>query len=319
MIRSNSALLTKIAATLLLATNVGIAQEQEEERRAPKKVHWYRTNGELTELPQSPEQWINCPPLSLDKLDGKGIVLFYFEEQCPSCEKSWPERLAAAERHRDEPVIFVAVNSGNTPQQIAGYLKRNHINWPVIVDPDRSFEKATLGQEISLNRIYAACVKTAKGEWHGASTEELDAVASAAAEGGKWRVDPATIPDELRTAWAYTEIGNYPAASPIIMRAGRQGDATTKAAAKTLYDAVKLAMDEQLAEIQQQLAAGEHWPAYKALTQYLEVFDGYPMHPAVAEKHKEVGQMDAVKNEQAAAKKVAAAIRAWVKEHPGSH
>lgn len=309
-----------VATTLLLAqAALVVAQEVEQAEKSPtQEPIWYRTGGELTELPASPEQWINCPPLSLESLDGKGIVLYYFEEQCPNCEKRWPALLQAAAQHQDDPVIFIAVNSGNAPQQIAGYLKRNHINWPVIVDTDRSFEKESLGKTISLENIYAVNVRTASGEWRGASPDQLDAVATAAAEGGKWRVDPAAMPDELRAAWAQVEIGNYPAASRAIMRAGKQGDAATKAAAKQLFDAVKASMDGQLAAINQQLGAEEHWAAYQALGQFMQVYDGYPMHPAVAEKYKEVAQMDAVKAQHAAAKKLAAAIRTGSKNTPAA-
>ena len=47
---------------------------QEEGSTAPKGPQWYRTDGELTELPSSANQWMNCPPLSLDKLEGKGLA-----------------------------------------------------------------------------------------------------------------------------------------------------------------------------------------------------------------------------------------------------
>ncbi len=294
------------------------AVAQDEGGAASAGPKWFRTNGELTELPSSPDQWLNCSPLSLDKLEGKGILFYYFEEQCPNCEKRWPGLLEAAARHQGDPVIFIAVNSGNTPQQIAGYLKRNNINWPVIVDTDRSFEKESLGAEISLQNIYRLCTLTAKREWRGADSNQLDAVATAAAEGGKWNVDPTGIPDELRTAWANVEIGNYTVASRAIMRAGKQSNADTKAAAKKLFDAVKASMDEELATIDKQLAAGEDWPAYKALDQFMRVYDGYPMHPEVSKRYKEVGQSEAVKNERLAVKKVAAAIRAGSKNTPSA-
>ena len=70
---------------------------------------------ELARLPNSPANWMNSAPLSLEQLQGKGIVVWYFEEQCPSCEKKWPAILEMAEKHRDKPVVFIAVNSGESP------------------------------------------------------------------------------------------------------------------------------------------------------------------------------------------------------------
>lgn len=330
MPRFNLVLLTLLAIGLCNATSV--AQEQSDaaganqqtdtpqQPPAEKQPLWYRTEGELTALPTANEQWMNSPPLSLEQLEGKGIVLWFFEEQCPNCEKKWGSMLAAARQHQDKPLLFVAVNSGNTPAQIAGYIKRNRIDWPVIVDTDRSFEKACLGAntEISLNHIYQMGVLSAAGEWRIANHRVLDEVAEAAAEGGSWRVDPSEIPDDLRQAWAQVEIGNYPAASRTIMRAGKGGDAPTKEAAKKIYDAVKSSMDAELASINEQLGSGDNYAAYKALGQFIDVYDGYPMHPAVQKKYKDVGQTEEVKTEKLAAKKVAAAVRVGSKNTPAA-
>jgi len=201
-----------------------------QQQPAAEQPLWYRTEGKLTALPTSNDQWMNSPPLSLEQLEGKGLVLWFFEEQCPTCEKKWATMLEAARQHQDKPLLFVAVNSGNTPAQIANYVKRNRIDWPVIVDTDRSFEKACLGAntEISLNQIHRMGVLSAAGEWRIANHRVIDKVAEAAAKGGSWRVDPNEIPDDLRQAWAQVEIGNYPAASRTIMRAGKRGDAPPK-------------------------------------------------------------------------------------------
>ncbi|MCO6046822.1 TlpA family protein disulfide reductase [Aeoliella sp. ICT_H6.2] len=266
-------------------------------------------SSKLADLPTSPDQWLNSGPLSLDSLQGKGIVFYYFEEQCPTCEGRWPDILEVAERHRDEPVVFVAVNSGNSPDQIRGYLKRNNIDWPVIVDTDRSFEESSLGMTISLQNIYQARMLTAKGTWKGANPDELDNAATTASEGGSWLVDPTSMPEDLRRAWHEVEISNYGSASRAIMRAGREGDGPTKVAAKQLFDVVQASMNADLAAIGQQLKSGQNWPAYQALEQFLAKYDGYPMHPAVAEKHEQVSQMEEVQNENKAAKKLAAAIR----------
>lgn len=266
-------------------------------------------DNKLSNLPTSPDQWINSAPLPLDSLVGKGIVFYYFEEQCPKCEGRWPDILEVAERHRDEPVVFIAVNSGNSPEQLRSYLKRNKIDWPVIVDTNRSFEESSLGMEISLQNIYQTRMITAGGEWKRGNPNELDDAATTASEGGNWSIDPTSLPEELRAAWRDIEIGNYAHAARSIMRAGREGDAATKAGAKQLFDVVQGSMNTDLAAIGQQLKRNENWPAYQALESFLAKYKGYPMHPAVAEKHEQVSQMEEVRNENRAAKKLASAIR----------
>lgn len=66
-------------------------------------------------LPPEPANWINSVPLSLDSLNGKGAVIWFFEEQCPRCRAAWPDLMALAKKHENEPVAFIAVNSG-TPR-----------------------------------------------------------------------------------------------------------------------------------------------------------------------------------------------------------
>src|SRR5690349_3653751 len=41
-------------------------------------------------LPRDPAAWLNSPPLSVEALKGKGVVLWFFEEQCPRCRAKWP-------------------------------------------------------------------------------------------------------------------------------------------------------------------------------------------------------------------------------------
>src|SRR5262245_2815397 len=41
-------------------------------------------------LPTDPSAWLNAPPLTPQMLEGKGVVLWFFEEQCPTCRGKWP-------------------------------------------------------------------------------------------------------------------------------------------------------------------------------------------------------------------------------------
>lgn len=263
----------------------------------------------LTALPSSPDAWLNSAPLSLENLEGKALVLYYFEETCPSCRKRWPALLETANSLKDNPVVFVGVNSGNAPQAVRSYLQQNKIDWPVIVDQERTFEDKTINTEISLQNIYQTRLVTVAGDWRAADSNKIEVAAREAAEGGSWKVEPDGIPDELRSAWRDVEIGNFAPASRAIMRAGRGSDASAKQAAKELFQVVQSSMDAELARIGELLKAGNNWAAYQALSNFMATYDGYPMHPAVAEKYDEVRKQDEVAAQLQASKKLAAAIR----------
>ncbi len=306
---STSVLIVTLTCVVAGWNSAGRAQESGAAAPAPTKPNWLSTRGKLIEFPASPDRWLNSAPLSLDGLKGKGIVLYFFEEECPNCRDKWPALLAMAKSMQAEPVIFIAVNSGNSPDQVKSYLKQNNIDWPVIVDTDRSFEQTTLADQISLGNIIQIGVLTASGDWHQAAIQQLNLAAKSAAEKGHWKVDPAIVPAELQQAWRKIEIGNYADASRAVMQAGSAGDETSKAAAKQLFAAVKQSMDAELAEAGKLMKSNQNWPAYKALEILQAKYDGYPMHPAVAKKYDELGQTDEVKQQYRASKKLAAAIR----------
>ena len=270
---------------------------------------WYTANGEFGELPSSPDQWLNSTPLSRKDLEGKAIILYFFEEQCPSCRGKWPRLLEISKAAEDLPVVFIGVNSGNSADEVSSYLKQNKIDWPTIVDTDRSFEKKTIAAEISLNNIYQTCVSRATGEWDQVSADELPLVAKAAAKGGSFKIDPSLVPESLRRAWRNIEIGNYAASARDVTRAGSDGDDATKAAAKQLFAVVKQQMDSELADIGRLMRAKDNWAAYQSLDSFRDRYNGYPMHKAVDEEYKKLSQLDDVKEQNRAAKKLEAAVR----------
>ena len=93
------------------------------------------------EFPQSPQQWLNSPPLSWKQVEGKGVLLYFFSESDPECLQRWPEMTALAKEYEDQPVLFIAVNSGGQRNLIEQYAQQVNLTWPVVLDPDRSFAK----------------------------------------------------------------------------------------------------------------------------------------------------------------------------------
>lgn len=261
-------------------------------------------------LPAAPEQWLNFPPLSLDRLGGKGVVLYFFDEECSNCAKRWPELMRQAELHSQDPVVIIAVNSGNSPRDVAAYVREHQITWPVIVDSDRSFERVALGLMINVQTKPSGIrIRKADGNWEANIRSRVPDAINAAAKGGKWRVNPAMVPVELRAAWGLVELGNFAAALPMIARTERRGDDAVKNAAAALRDAVAVSLGEEQEAIDKLLAEDRQWQAFVAIGSLLETYKGYEVDPTLEVKYKELKKSDAIEQEQAAAKKLQQAIR----------
>ena len=70
---------------------------------------------EAPQFPVDPAVWINSSPLSLQQLRGKAVFLWFFEETCPQCREKWPSMIERAQQMKDQPIVFIAVNSGAIP------------------------------------------------------------------------------------------------------------------------------------------------------------------------------------------------------------
>jgi thiol-disulfide isomerase/thioredoxin len=146
------------------------------------------------QMPTESASWINSGPLTLESLEGKGVVLWFFEEQCPRCKAAWPGLAALAKKHENEPVVFVAINSGNVPAAIQAYVKQNKVDWPVIVDTSRQMEKAAGVKEICLQNICQARLITPGGSLIMARWDDLEGAVQLALQGAQWKIDPSGIP-----------------------------------------------------------------------------------------------------------------------------
>ncbi len=99
-----------------------------------------------------------------------------------------------AKKHENEPVVFVAINSGNVPAAIQAYVKQNKVDWPVIVDTSRQMEKAAGVKEICLQNICQARLITPGGSLIMARWDDLEGAVQLALQGAQWKIDPSGIP-----------------------------------------------------------------------------------------------------------------------------
>jgi thiol-disulfide isomerase/thioredoxin len=223
-----------------------------------------------------PAVWLNSAPPSKQGLAGKAVLLYFFEETCPRCKAQWPALLEIAQRHRNDPIAFVAVNSGTPPAKLQAYANSVNLTWPIAVDLDRSFEKAAGVNEISLQNIVQVCYITADGVLTPGRWSDLEDTISRALAGATWKVDPAEIPDELQAAWRAIEFGNYADAAAGVHKAAGSRRPDVKAAAQKLLNIVDAQARADMAAAAK-AADTSKYRAYELYGAIAEQYAGYPM------------------------------------------
>lgn len=271
-------------------------------------------------FPSDPDSWINSGPISVSGLKGKGIVLWFFEEECPQCRARWPEMLEAAKKYDGRPIVFIAVNSGNPKAKLQGYFQQlqTKVPWPILVDTSRDFEKACgLFQEISLQNISQFRYIKPNGEIQPGLTDDIEDAADKAVEGAEWKVDPASVPATLKSAWLAMEFGNYKGLAATLKKSTSSSKADVKEAAGKLMEAVQKEMDEQMVRIKEAQDASNPYRAFELLTELTEHFNGFELPKESATLKKELSKDPKVKAGQTAAKNMEVARKQLAGGNPG--
>ena len=249
------------------------------------------------DFPLRREQWLNSDPLMAESLRGKGIVMLFFEEQCPNCAKRWPDVLSLSQQYANKPVLFIAVNSGNDPRTVSNYVRQARITWPVIVDFDRSFESTMGVRTISLDNVIQVRYVSSDGAARPGKWSDIPATVEAALEGASWRVEPLGMPKELRNAWREIEFGDYAAAARDVNKYAKSKKENQKSAAASLLAAVNEAMEADLDKVRDDLRDQKHWESYKGLKLVEQRYKGYEVPEVVDNKIKELAKRDDVRDE----------------------
>lgn len=288
---------TLLSLTLLAVNIVQTANAQEPGFAAEGAV-----GQQAFELPQSPQAWLNSPPLSMESMRGKAVVLYFFEEGCPRCRQRWPAILAAAAQMQSSPVVLIGVNSGTSPGELRGYLQQNRISIPIIADYYRTFERAAGVNEISLQNIYQARIIDPDGNLQTANGADIPGTLQQAAASAKWNIDPAQMPASLIPLWKQIEFGNFAGTSRLMQRALKDRTEEGKAAAEVLQNFVNEKITAILEQAKEAEASGNTWQAYKLYAEIDRQFAGYEMAQSVAESLEQLESDASIKNQKDALK-----------------
>ncbi len=297
-----------LAAVIALSASVALAQG-------------YDSEEEAIVLPTDPRLWHNSPPLSLDSLEGKGVVFYFFEEESPAVAQQWPALLMQAKQYEGKPILFVGVNSGSDPRVLKRYLASYRVNWPVIHDYDRSLESAMgLPKLSTATNVFAVTYLSGEGKQGDGKGADFAATAEAALKGASWKVDPSGVPRELRSAWREIELGDYKGPARALNRAAKAKDGREKAAANQMLSVIEEEAKAIATQAAEALKANDNWTAYKHLGTLLQRFDGneFSLMERVETKHDELAKSDAIKAEIDAAKMLTKAVATGSKGTPSA-
>ncbi len=257
-------------------------------------------------LPANPGVWINSPPITNEMLAGKAAVLFFFEESGTGV--NWANLLMQSAKSEGTPVMFIGVNSGTARPQLEAYLRKNKVNWPVICDSDRSFERQ-FDIIVSPENTQQVRQLMPDGSFKTGDLNNLEGSAVDASRDAKWKVDPANLPQVLQSAWLAIEFGKYPDAAQTLKK-NQFGKGDVKEWAAKLNQVVMDDLNRQLEDAKKSLDAEKKWDAYKRYSVIPNRFKGFTVPPEVASNIKELASDDTIKGEQAAMKQLDLAIQA---------
>lgn len=253
-------------------------------------------------IPSSVNAWANSSPLTDVTIRGKAVLFYCFEEGCPAVRASWSQLLETTKQFADQPILFVAVNSGTPASDVRKYVRDVELPWPVLIDEDRAFERALLQNEISLKNIYQIVVRLPDGKWAEGDWSDVAGTATRSLVGAKWKIDPAGIPASLKTAWRQAEFGDYASSATAITSAAQSPQPEEAAAAKRLLKLAEEELLKQLSIARAASAAGDKWGAYKQFQAAESDFKGYALAAEAGTAVKLLSTDVKVRKELAAAK-----------------
>jgi len=234
----------------------------------------------------------------LEDFEGKVLVLFFYEQACPTCRGTIPQRNEVVQAFRDAPVRFIAVAAGDTLQEARMYAQGTGLAMPVFADP-LSVMETRYGTKISLRNIYQVYVIGPTGNVvaHAMTKEAI----AAAVKDVKWKFKDQGYDPKLATAVNLLEWNQWEAGMRLLRPQLKSSTKTLAESAKKLFAAVKVEGEQWKAQAEK-LAETEPAKAFDLYQRIATVFADDELGKSVAAPLKKLAADKAVLDEQAARK-----------------
>ncbi len=134
---------------LILETEAGSATEATDFSSIPANVRFDAPELTLNDL--------NGVPHSLSDYRGRIVLVNLWATWCPPCAAEMPSLQQFYEQHRQEGFVVVAVEDGDPTAQVAAFVDRYHLTFPVWIDPtyeatSRAFKTPSLPSSFVIDR-----------------------------------------------------------------------------------------------------------------------------------------------------------------------
>ena len=97
--------------------------------------------GELKPIPEKPAPALALPrsdggQARLDTLRGRVVLVNFWAVWCPPCRKEMPSMARLARKLEARPFTILAVNAGDTADDIQAFLSQVPVNFPILMDAE---------------------------------------------------------------------------------------------------------------------------------------------------------------------------------------
>ena len=254
---------------------------------------------------------------SLEQLRGRVVVLFFYEQNCPSCARKIPERNKLVEQYRDQPVTFIAVAAGDSSSEASAYVRRTKLAMPVFADKLSMMEKL-YGTKISLNNIYQFRVIDPEGNIAGYIMDAPtinQALAKVKPAATIQAYNPDDYNEELKPVVDRLNNDKHDDALEGLRRPLRDRDKELKASAEALHEAI-LTQAKGWVEQADQLVKTDPFEARKLYTKASELFPREAFAKEVRKKLTLLKSNQMIKDEASARKMYVKVLKAIDKMKP---
>lgn len=210
--------------------------------------------------------------------------------------------LTTAKEFEDRPILFIAVNSGTPREEVISYARKHNIDWPIIVDVDRQFEQQMGVPEISLKNIHQVRLRQADGKITRGDWSDLGKSAEKALQNARWKVDPATVPESLKTVWRFVEFGIYAPASAELTKVASSRVSEEREAAQRLLTVVMEGLEKEASAAWELGTQERYLDAHFAFLDLQQRFKGYDIPKKYVQAAEWLAKRPGVKKEVQAAK-----------------
>lgn len=255
---------------------------------------------------------------SLKDFEGKAVVLFFYDQECPKCRAGIAERNKVVESYRDKPVKFIAIAAGDSLADARAYATATKLNMSVFAD-NLSLMERRYGAGISLKNAIQVRVIGPDGNFAASATDLLPEVLDPVIEKAAWTFRAQGYDSRLDAVVELFETGKLAEGLKLLKPLMGSTRKETAESARKLADAGKEQGAKWLAQADA-LQAEKPVDAYDLYARLMAAFPQDDLGRKAGEGVKRLSKDASVKDELAARplwqKLCAGAARAAVKDRP---